>query len=420
MSERVEAVVAGASLAGVRLGGVSRFSAIRYALPPTGERRFSAPERAPLEGRIDACRPGPIAPQQASLLRGTIGDIDAPQSEDCLHLTVWTPATDSAGRPVLVWFHGGAWQGGGGALDWYDGATLATRGNIVVVGVNYRLGALGWLYTAGGVGNPGLLDQEMALQWVAQHIASLGGDPHKVTAVGQSAGGSCVAALLPRKPAFQRAILQSAPLGRGFRAPAVAAALGEALLDAAGAPDLEAARSIPVERLLQAQHAPQVREVQQSLADGHGLFAPVLDGSTLPLKFDRAQAAGAVDVLVGANRNEMAAFPGHAVSAESDRLGERLFGAPARQWAADAVAHGRNAWAYRFDAAANARFGACHCIELPFVFGNLDAFSSAPMLHGLERSDALRLTQEVQGAWLDFVCGRPLPWSQGPHAHAFE
>jgi Carboxylesterase type B len=126
-----------------------------------------------------------------------------------------------------------------------------------------------------------------------------------------------------------------------------------------------------------------------------------------------------MDVLVGANRNEMAAFPGQGVNPESDALGERLFGAPARQWAAHARASGRKAWAYRFDAAPSIRFGACHCIELPFVFGNLDAFSSAPMLQGLDPGMADRLTGDVQRAWLDFANGREPPWRQSPYIHVF-
>lgn len=419
MSDRVEVAAGAATLAGVRSAGVSRFSAIRYALPPTGPRRFEAPVPAPLEGRIDATRAGAIAPQLPSLLHRTIGDIHAPQSEDCLHLTVWTPEADQGRRPVLVWFHGGAWQSGGGALDWYDGAGLARRGNIVVVAVNYRLGALGWLYTESTGGNLGLLDQELALQWVADHIASLGGDPDQVTAMGQSAGGTCVAALLTRKPAFRRAILQSAPLARGFRSPVAASALGRALLEAAGMPNLEAAKLLPADRLLQAQQSPRVLEVHRGLADGRGLFCPVLDGRTLPRAFDSRAAAGVVDVVVGANRNEMAAFPGQGVNPESDALGERLFSAPARQWAADARASGRKAWAYRFDAAPSIRFGACHCIELPFVFGNLEAFSSAPMLQGLEPGMADRLTHALQDAWLAFASGGEPPWRQSPYVHVF-
>ena len=142
-----------------------------------------------------------------------MGDFDAPQSEDCLHLTVWTPAADAQRRPVVVWLHGGAWQSGAGALDWYDGARLAGRGDVVVVAVNYRLAALGWLHVPGQTANVGLLDQEAAIDWVMDNIDALGGDPERVTLMGQSAGASSICAMLARRPRFSRAILQSAALG---------------------------------------------------------------------------------------------------------------------------------------------------------------------------------------------------------------
>lgn len=412
--------VGSAILTGVRDGGVSRFGAIRYAMAPTGERRFAAPVPVQPEGEIDARHAGPVAPQLPSPLRAAIGGIDAPQSEDCLHLTVWMPDGGGEGRPVLVWLHGGAWQSGGGALPWYDGARLAREGGIVVVAVNYRLGALGWLYADGGVANAGLLDQELALRWVIDHIASFGGDPAAITLMGQSSGAVCVACLLARQAPVRRVILQSAPFGRGLRRPGEAQALGNALLHAAGAAGLDAARTVPVGELLNAQQAPQVREMLGRVSDGHGLFCPVQDGATLSLDLDFEQVAHAADVLIGTNRHEMAAFPGQDTGADAGRRGDALFGAPARQWAADARAAGRRAWVYRFDAASTERFGACHCAELPFVFGTWDAFSAAPMLKGLPRREATRLTQQVQRAWLGFIRDGSLPWRASPHVHAFQ
>lgn len=422
MSERVRRRLDNAVLIGTRCGGVSRFSGVRYALAPTGERRFTAPARCLLEGDIDATRPGPVPPQYGSLLSRALGQMDAVQAEDCLHLTVWTPDDDqeaNAKRPVLVWLHGGALQSGGGALGWYDGASLARTGDVVVVAVNYRLGLLGWLCPPGGQCNLGLLDQALALQWVAEHIGSFGGDARRITVMGQSAGGMCAVALLAHRPLFQRLILQSAPLGRGFRTRAAAASLGEAVLRAAGAADLDAARALPLERLMQAQQAPAVREALGAVQDGQGLFSLVTDGATLPSSIDLDALAGTADVLIGTNRHEMAAFPGQGMGHEADRLGDAVFAAPASQWAAAAVAAGRNAWRYRFDAAPNDRFGACHCIELPFVFGTFHAFSTAPMLEGLRADDARRLTQEVQRAWLAFVCDGAAPWPAGSHLHRF-
>ncbi|WP_313494278.1 carboxylesterase family protein, partial [Achromobacter animicus] len=145
MSERVKAALRTGTLVGVRDGGVCRYGAIPYAQAPVGELRFAPPQPADIRGEFDATGTGPVPPQLPSRLRGAMGDFDAEQSEDCLHLTVWTPAADGKRRPVVVWLHGGAWQSGGGALDWYDGARLAERGDVVVVAVNYRLAALGWL-----------------------------------------------------------------------------------------------------------------------------------------------------------------------------------------------------------------------------------------------------------------------------------
>ncbi|MDB5751035.1 MAG: hypothetical protein JWP65_1456 [Ramlibacter sp.] len=420
MPERVELRLGRATLAGARRHGVTRFGALRYAQAPVGELRFAPPVAATLQGDVDATGVASIAPQLPSQLGKVLGTCDAPQSEDCLHVTVWTPDADAAQRPVVVWCHGGAWQSGG-VLNWYDGQALARRGNVVVVGVSIRLGPLGWLMAEGGVANLGLLDLDLALQWVTQHIASFGGDPHRVTAMGQSAGGVNIAALLMRGGLpFQRAILQSAPLGRGFRSADAALSIGKTLLRAAGAADLQEARGLPVQALLRAQLAPEVTSAVRAQADGHGLFAPVLDGVTQPPSVTplASGAARQVDVLVGWNRDEMRAFT--AAGEPADDETQRRFAEPARQWAAQAALAGRRAWLYRFDGAPGMPFGACHGAELPFVFGTRDAFASAPMLQALAAADARRLTHALQGAWLDFVHGRPPGWAPSPHVHVFE
>jgi len=419
-AERVTLPCGAATLTGLRRHGVMRFGALRYAQAPVGRLRFAPPVPASLHGEVDATGTGPVAPQLPSALARVLGPSKAPQSEDCLHLSVWTPGTDAATRPVVVWCHGGAWQSGG-VLNWYDGEALARRGNVVVVGVNARLGPLGWLLADGGVANLGLLDLDLAFQWVSDHIAAFGGDATRITAMGQSAGGTNVAALLARGAStFQRAILQSAPLGRGFRSADAARSIGQKLLRAAGVATLDQARSLPAETLLRAQQAPEVVATVRELADGHGLFGPVLDGDTLPPL--TPQVAGRVDVLAGWNRDEMRAFtaPGATPGTTSDETeAERRFAAPARQWAAHAAQAGRQAWLYRFDGAPGMPFGACHCAELPFVFGTHDAFASAPMLGSLLADDARRLTDDMQTAWLDFIHGRPLPWAAGPPAHVF-
>lgn len=417
MNERVKAALQAGTLTGVREGGVCRYSAIPYAQAPVGSLRFAPPEPAAWRGEFDATRPGTVAPQLPSRLRGAMGDFDAEQSEDCLNLTVWTPAADGQRRPVVVWLHGGAWQSGGGALDWYDGARLAQRGDMVVVAVNYRLAALGWLYVPGQTANAGLLDQEAAIDWVQDNIQDLGGDPERITVMGQSAGASSICAMLARKPRFSRAILQSAALGRGFRTAQQADTLGKAFLKAAGAESLEAARKLPVETLLAAQRAPDVVEALRAEGSSRSLFTPVLDGDVLPHDIAPAllKGSGRADVLVCYTRDEMAAFPDHGTDAASQEMGDSVFGAPSRLWARQAAAQGRNAWLARFDVAPTDRFGACHCIELPFVFDTLQAFADAPMLAGLPAAQGEHLARRTQAAWIAFIRGEAPDWPAAPH-----
>ncbi|MEU1310522.1 carboxylesterase family protein [Streptomyces cinnamoneus] len=195
--------------------GYRLFQGIPYAAPPTGERRWRAPERpSEWEGVRDATMPGSQCPQP-----GVAGAV-ATGREDCLFLNVWAPERRRGERaPVMVWLHGGALSWGSG--DAYPARRLATQGGIVVVTINYRLGALGYLAhpaLANGkeTGNYGLMDQQAALRWVKGNVAAFGGDPAKVTVAGESAGGASVCALL-NSPAsrglFRAAILQSGPCG---------------------------------------------------------------------------------------------------------------------------------------------------------------------------------------------------------------
>jgi para-nitrobenzyl esterase len=399
----------------VETNGIHRFSAIPYAAAPIGSLRWQPPAAAEWRDRLDATRPGPIAPQLPSRLREAMGDIYEPQSEDCLNLTVWTPATDSKKRPVLVWLHGGAWQSGGGALAWYSGAHLAALGDIVVVSPNYRLGALGWLYVPGQTANLGLLDQEAAIGWVIANAESFGGDPSNITVMGQSAGAGSITCMLAREPRFKRAILQSTSLGRGLRNASQAAHLGQVFLEATGADSLDAARRLPVEVLLEAQQAPTVMAALKAEAGSRSLFGPVADGELLPSYTadgaeSMAAAAGKVDVIIGSTAEEMRSFPGSPAGAAGRALGDQVFGAPSLEWARSAAAAGRSAWAYRVDYAPSEVFGACHCIELPFVFGTLDAYANAPMLHGLDASHAIQLSRDMQSAWIAFIKGDSAPW----------
>jgi para-nitrobenzyl esterase len=176
-------------LRGAWIDGVAAFLGVPYALPPVGPLRFAQASPAPSwRGLFDATQHGPISPQSPPRLSAIMANSPPrAQDEDCLTLTIRTPAPDAKARPVIVWLHGGAWLAGSGSG--HDSTRLAREGDLVVVGVNYRLGALGWLHRTGIVDSEaGTSDMITALSWVRDHIAGFGGDPANVTVMGQSAG----------------------------------------------------------------------------------------------------------------------------------------------------------------------------------------------------------------------------------------
>ena len=190
------------------------FAGIPYAAPPVGPLRWQPPApAAPWQGVRDATHAGPRCLQDPG------GDLELGRhtDEDCLTLNVWTPPTNAEHRPVMVWIHGGSFINGSGAI--YDSRWLASRGDIIVVTINYRLGALGFLAhpalgPPGAVGNYGLADQQAALRWVRDNVAAFGGDPDKVTIAGESAGAVSVCDHLVAPASaglFRAAIIQSGP-----------------------------------------------------------------------------------------------------------------------------------------------------------------------------------------------------------------
>ena len=203
-------------LAGRYAAGVVRFAGVPFADPPVGELRFAAPQPVtPWEGVLDATRNGPIAPQRSSRLAAAVDDFEAAQSEDCLRLCITSPPEVAASRPVIVWLHGGGYTSGARSLAWYDGALLASEGDVVVVGVNYRLGPLGFLCADElGDGQAGLHDMLVALEWVSGNIARFGGDPDNVTLAGQSAGAYAILCMLAKPDARKFAGGQSCRVRR--------------------------------------------------------------------------------------------------------------------------------------------------------------------------------------------------------------
>jgi para-nitrobenzyl esterase len=436
------------------------FRGIPYAEPPVGPLRFRAPEPPkPWNGTRAAVRFGASAPQAGAqnwLVRRFAG-ATAGQSEDCLTLNVWTPAADARRRPVLVFIHGGAFLMGSGSTLLYNGARLSSRGDVVVVTLNYRLGVLGSLALDGVVpgaddapANLGLRDQIAALEWVRANVAELGGDPEQVTVFGESAGAMSVGALLaaPRaRGLFRRAILQSGAahnVSSRVQAERVAREFVSRLGD--DGKSLAALRAAPLDRLMRAQS-----ETSVALALELGLaFQPSVDGELLPESPQDALLHGAaadVGILAGTNTDEWKLFmlgdlsarrmdepalrrrfarvlgeegAARALSAYAAAHGARAPEAPHERWAAfqsDRIFHGpaahlldshaarsRETYAYSFAWAPpllGGRLGACHGIELPFVFGAVLEPWMRPWL-GLA-GGARKLAHRVQEAWLAFA-----------------
>jgi para-nitrobenzyl esterase len=448
---RVE--IATGVLAGRRAGGVERYLGIPFAKPPIGARRFRAPEPAePWRGVREATEFGGSAPQNELEVGVLPGMQVGRQSEDCLFVNVYTPGAGAVRRPVLVWIHGGAFTIGSGSQAIYRGDALARRGDAVVVTVNYRLGALGFLDLEArfggefaGAANVGLLDQIAALRWVRENIAAFGGDPDNVTIFGESAGAMSVGSLLGTPAArglFQRAIPQSGAAHNAHDRE-TAARVVERYLRVFGSDDPRALREAPLERVLKAQL------VTMLASDELGVllaFQPTWGDATLPeppIAAVRAGNAAGVTTMIGTTRDEyrlfqfldptLAAIDDASFAARVERhIGaaaahalvdayrkewpdagaldhysayetDRVFRAPAARLADAQSAHAP-VYGYEFawcSPAQKGALGACHAVELPFVFGTLDAPDMAAFSgHG---PDAERLSEIVIDTWAAFA-----------------
>ena len=444
---------------GINQDGLYVFKGIPYAAPPSGERRWLPPQ--PVEGWSgirQAKSFGPAASQ--SQVMGFLESLETyrvseASSEDCLYLNVWSPGLDLARRPVLFWIHGGGFGSGSGAVPLYNGKSLATRGNVVVVTINYRLGLLGFLnlreVTTGRIpstGNEGLLDQIAALEWVRDNIASFGGDPNNVTIFGESAGGASVGCLLamPRaRGLFQKAILESgganscAPLDR-------AVGVAEEFLKSLGlqASDVDALRSLPVKRIL---------EIQRQLtlkfsSEGRSLpMRPQIDGnliSEMPIISIEHGSAKEIPVLMGTTLEEWKLMCNSSISPDLPNLEEAglkircrkyapagridnlvktyrealakrgVANTPADIWVAIqtdgigripairlAEAQRRNnpsVYCYLFTwKSPQPLLGACHALEIGFVFGTYDEIFCG------KGPGADELSRKIQDGWLAFA-----------------
>jgi para-nitrobenzyl esterase len=445
--------------------GLHIFRGVPYARAPVGALRLRPPEPPePWGGVREARGASPAAPQNPGLVARLLGAGVDRCSEDCLSLNVWTPAADAARRPVLVWLHGGSFMTGSGSMSVYDGSRLARLGDVVIVTLNYRLGALGYLALAaaveeegGSLGNLGLRDQIEALRWVRDHIALFGGDPGNVTIFGESAGAMSVATLLAVPAAqglFARVVLQSGAGGNVHDRDTAERAAEIFMKEMGLAPaDLASLRGAPVDALLGAQE----RTVGALAREVAGLaFQPVVDGDLVPqrpLDAVRAGAAAAVPMLIGTNRDEWTLYgvtdhrlktldpaalvrrcarniPGAGADgcsraerivdgyrrARSGRASieprdlwcaiesDRHFRVPATRLAEAHACRQPATYAYLFtweSPALGGALGSCHGLEVPFVFGGIEE-GSVPRFVG-EGPSVRRLSERMQEAWLEFA-----------------
>lgn len=429
--------------------GVIRMLGVSYAEAPVGPRRFQRPVRChPWEGVHNATDYGPTAPQSAA--SGPLGELLPRRiisGGGYLNLNIWAPITGE-GRPVMVFIHGGSWTSGSGAVGGYDGTRFA-RDGVVLVTINYRLGADGFAWFGDGAANLALLDQICALEWVRDNIAAFGGDPSNVTVFGESSGAMSIGALLAMPAArglFRRAILESGSTFHsisGESARVVATRLAEILHVR---PTREALAEVPLDVLLdaQAQLAAEVskrprRSLWGDVAVNGLVFEPVVDGRSLPtspIEAIRAGAAADVDLLIGWNteeanialvpegpdrmKNWMVPFAAARTKLPLER-GTRTYRRAFRGATAAATIGGiLTDWLYRIPAirtaeahprthlyefawrspAFDGQLGACHGVELPFVFDNLD-HPDWKQLVGT--SPPQHLADDVHGAWIRFA-----------------
>jgi para-nitrobenzyl esterase len=445
-------------------GGIASFKGIPFAAPPEGPLRLRAP--APptgWDGVRDATVFGPAPPQRPPV--PGVPPVWRPgDGLDCLTLNVWSPDLGGgAGLPVMVWLYGGGWRIGASGLPQFDGAVLA-RSGVVVVTVNYRVGFEGFGQLPGVPDNRGLRDQIAALEWVRSNIPAFGGAADNVTVFGQSAGAGSAVLLAAAQAAaglFRRVIAQSIPYG--YRGVAAGERVTASLAAAAGvAPTWEGFAALPPEAILAAadaaaaaaaaaEAAADVGDAAAVATPAAGAFGPIIDGDLVagpPWTVIAAGAKRQIDLICGFTHEEYrmftpaadlsggsggsgadmdavagsfglgagasaayrAAHPGATDAALFEMMmSDALFRMPAT-WTAEAHARaGGRTWLYDF-AWRGPALGACHCVDVPFVFGNGDNRFAALLLGSPPPADFPGLSAQVRTAWTSFAATGDPGW----------
>nr|WP_047167458.1 carboxylesterase family protein [Sphingomonas sp. Y57] len=467
MSEAIVETTAG-KVRGICQDGIRSFLGIPYAAAPTGTRRFAAPEPAqPWEGTRDATRPGPSAPQRMKDFPGL--DITPligggwVHGDEYLSANVWTPGVDaeeSGGRPVMVWIHGGGFVIGSKDAPISDGSAFARKG-LICFAINYRLGVDGFLPIPGVPTNLGLRDMIAALRWIRANAVAFGGDPDNITLFGESAGAMAIADLITSpltKGLFRRAIIQSGHAAMTREITVMQRLVKKLAKLLRVSPDKAGFESVPLDALLDAVERISLPTAKIDLRDSNGRepvfgisrFTPVHGDDVLPLQPLEAlkQGAGAeIDVLIGTNAEEMNLYlvPSgirdkiggllatfmlsrsqpkarkvlkayglgqrdiSAGQALTDAMNDLVFRWPARRFAEE---HRGRTHMYQFDwrsPALRRELGACHGLELPFIFDTLAAATGPQGLVGEDPPQ--ELADHAHRIWAGFARDGSLPWA---------
>lgn len=439
-------------LEGTSEKGVHAFLGVPYAKPPVGKRRWKAPEALDDSDQLIECT------KMGCTARQVVDEVEPAslneQSEDCLTLNIWVKDIETANRPVMVYIHGGAYFSGGSSDPLYNGAAFAAKHDVVLVSINYRLNVFGSLQLAalpGGEEYPqagylNLLDQVAALKWVQENIAAFGGDKDRVTLFGESAG-SASAALLAVTPAatglFKRAICESGPI-QLYKTPEKAAPYAVEFAQSMGCKTAQE---------LAEKSSDEITDAMAAFCEKHRfetslIFSPVCDGAFVPRKPMAAWKDGAasdIDIMIGSTEDEFNYFtfyfkpedmpgfwhgqtPFHFDDAVDIELWEQkwrdtypgidFLGAYTEfmnqtgfRVGADMMAEQQSAvsatynYLFRYKSRCEG-MGACHAIELPFVFDALDNQSVAEHITGPGAPQ--HLADEMGEMWYNFAAtGKP-------------